>query len=159
LSKGSLLGVVGGKNNISLSSIGLLFSYNNSVGSLGNIAVNVASKVNFGDISCGESNGLIRERREVAGNLVNGDAARESNTSFKLLGLFVREDFLELFFHQFINSHADGVDVSSDNGHLNSLFESKVGDFSSCFVLVENSGHLNEGGVGVDLLLFRGFYH
>lgn len=158
-SQGSLLSVVGSKDYVSFPAIGFGATDNDRVRSLCNIAVNVAAKVDFSNVALLKRARLIWQRREMAADLIYRNATGEGDSAFELFRLLIAEDFLELLFHELITSQADGVDIGSHHGQFDGFLERLVRHFSSGFVLVENSWHIDERGIGVLLFLVRGLNH
>lgn len=70
-SESGLLSVVGGEHDVGFSSVYLFSANYNGMGGLSDIPVNVATEVNFSDISGDELLALIRERREVSSGVVH----------------------------------------------------------------------------------------
>lgn len=58
----------------------------------------------------------------MAHNVVDGDAAGESDTALKLLCLLALEGLVDLSFDVGVNRLTNGVDVSSFNTESNGLF-------------------------------------
>ena len=83
----------------------------------------IINHLHFSDIALSEDNALVHKGREVAHDVVNGDASGESNTSLEVLAFLGSESLLDLFFDHGIDSLADSSNISSWDGKLNSLCE------------------------------------
>ena len=118
--------VVGGKNNISLATahLGVLVGTADvSVGTGGAVSIEVGTDDDLADISFLENTSLILERRVVAHDVVDGDSARESNTSLHVLGLLVAEDLLDFLINQVVDLLGDLEHVSLRDAQLDGLLE------------------------------------
>jgi len=84
----------------------------------------VGSDFDLHEVSGLKLYGILRTGGEVAGNLVDGQAAGESNTSIELLGLLVREHLGELLLNEGIDLSANGGDIGSVDGKGDGFLES-----------------------------------
>lgn len=84
---GSLEGIPGGQNHISLAACDCAITHNDSCGSIRSIAIEVGTADDFSDISFLKYLALIEKWRVVAHHVVDRDASGEGNTTLKMLAL------------------------------------------------------------------------
>ena len=72
-----------------------------------------------------ELGALVEQRREVAHDVVDGDAGGEGDASLEVLALLARESLLHLFFDHGVDRLADGGDVGPRDRKLDGLREAR----------------------------------
>merc|ERR1719389_56838 len=128
------------------------------MGSLSSKSVNVASKVNFGNITFLELLTLISHRRVISANFVNTNTAWHSNTSLKVLRLLVAENLLELLLHEFVNFLANSVNIGIWYTLRDGKLKSLIRDNSSSLNFIENSWLVQESGLVIVHSMFVSFH-
>ena len=79
--------------------------------------------LHFGDIAFLKLGALIEEGREVAHDVVDRDAGRESDTTLELLALLAGESLLDFFLNHAVDGVADGGNVGAWDSQLTGLLE------------------------------------
>jgi hypothetical protein len=127
--------IVSSQNNVCFTTSYLCVTYDNSDCRIRSKSVNVRANsakhdnlrligdLHFCNISIFKSRRLINQRRVVTHDVVDWDAARERDSSFKFLCLFALENLLHLCLNICIHSLADSVNVSAVHTEGDCLFE------------------------------------
>lgn len=115
--------VICSKDYISLLSIGLSTN-NDGMSSVGNISINMSTELNLDKVSVLESDRVFLEWGEVSGNLIDREAAWESNTSFELLCLFAVINILKFFIDESVDLSANSRDISTFDRKLDGKLKS-----------------------------------
>ena len=87
------------------------------------LASGPALDLHFGNITISELGALVKKRRVVAHNVVNGDASGESNTTLQVLALLASVGLLDLLLDHGVDGGANGGDIGADHAELRSLLE------------------------------------
>mmetsp|Transcript_13827 Transcript_13827/g.11790 ORF Transcript_13827/g.11790 Transcript_13827/m.11790 type:complete len:205 (-) Transcript_13827:27-641(-) len=157
VSEGGLEGVISSKDDFSLSSFSsgaLVLSDNNSVGGLSDESINVATKVNLGNITFLKDS-IFRffgsQGREMSADVVDRDTGGESNT---LLHLLLVVNFLDFVFEVFVSEFTDFDDLGTSNSLGNNLFKGSIDDLAGLLIFVEDTGG-GQGFFGTFFVLFH----
>ena len=84
----------------------------------------MSSYLHFDKVSFSELHALLNDGREVAHNVVDRDAAGESNTALHVLALLAGEGLLDLLFDEGVDGSAHSGNISAWDGELSSLEQS-----------------------------------
>lgn len=103
-------GIVAGENDVGSSVLGGTTN-DNGVGSDGGVAIEMSTDIDADDVFGLEGDSILSKGGEVAGDLVDREAGRESNTSLVVLSLLLVENLGDLEFDESIDLSADGGDI------------------------------------------------
>ena len=119
-SDGGLEGVPGSKDDFCLLSGNLIFTNDNSVSYERGKSVEVDSEVNLGNVALLENSLILRQRREVAANFIDGDADWEGDT---LLDLLSTEGLVGFFNDELVTELANFVNLGSNDTLFDDLWK------------------------------------